>query len=331
MNDSNEISQRVAEFLQEEFPHGYAPERVTQLQGDASTRQYFRFRQIDQSLVLAVYPDLFDPEDFSYQQIHDLFQEIALPVAKIITLDPERGLVLQEDLGDESLEKRLSVADGGERRDLLLAAIDHIVTIQGEGTKALRPAYQASELTFDQEKLNWELLFFRRHYLEDHRRLKQVDDHQLRAEFDQLTEELAGLPRCLCHRDYQVRNLMLKDGTLYITDFQDARWGPFCYDLASLLKDSIELDEEEVGHCRDYYFSQGIFPDEPQDFLRQFQLMCIQRLLKALGTYGYQISVCGKNIYRKYVPGSLKRALDSLQSIPEFPYIQSVIEKELES
>lgn len=331
MNDSTSIFKRMTEFLQEEFPQGYNPENVSPLQGDASTRQYFRFYDNDQSFVLAVYPDLFDPEDFNYRQIHDLFQEIALPVARIITLDPKRGIVLQEDLGDESLQNRLSVADATERRRLLLAAIDHIVTIQGEGTKALRPAYQASGLFFDQEKLNWELLFFRRHYLEDHRRLNQIDENQLQAEFDRLTEELAGLPRCLCHRDYQVRNLMMKDGTLYITDFQDARWGPFCYDLASLLKDSIELDEEEIGQYRDYYLSQGTFPDSPQKFLRQFQLMCIQRLLKALGTYGYQIAVCGKDIYRQYVPGSLQRALDSLQSIPEFPYIQSVIENELET
>jgi hypothetical protein len=330
VNDSTAIAQRVAEFLQEEFPHGYNPENVSRLQGDASTRQYFRYQENDRPFILAVYPDLFDSEDFNYQQMYDLLQEIALPVAKIMTLDSKRGIVLQEDLGDESLQQRLSVAGATERRHLLLAAIDHIVTIQGQGTKALRPAYQASSLAFDQEKLNWELLFFRRHYLEDHRQLTQVDEDQLRAEFDRLTAELAGLPRCLCHRDYQVRNLMLKDDTLYIIDFQDARWGTFCYDLASLLKDSIELDEQEVEHCRDYYLSQGIFPDEPQDFLRQFQLMCIQRLLKALGTYGYQISVGGNDIYRKYVPGSLQRALDSLQSIPEFPYIQSVIKRELD-
>jgi aminoglycoside/choline kinase family phosphotransferase len=329
MSDSTEISQRLAEFLQEEFPDRYNPENVTRLQGDASTRRYFRYRKKDQSFILAVYPDRFDSEDFTYQQVHDLLEEISLPVPKIITLDPDRGIVLQEDLGDESLQQRLLKADATQRRRLLSAAIDHIVVIQREGTKALRSETQASRLAFDQEKLKWELLFFRRHYLEDHRRLNPVDENQLGAEFDRLSLELAGLPRCLCHRDYQVRNLMIKDTTLYITDFQDARRGPFCYDLVSLLKDSIELEEAEVEHYQNYYFDQGVFPDKPQEFRRQFQLMSIQRLLKALGTYGYQIAVSGNDIYRQYVPGSLRRALVSLQSIPEFPYIQSIIEKDL--
>ena len=331
MSVSTAIFKRVEEFLQEKFPQEYTPDQLARLQGDASTRQYFRYRENDQSFVLAVYPDPFDPEDFNYRQIHDLLQEIGLPVPKIITLEPKRGIVLQEDLGDESLQRRLSVADQAERKHLLSTAIDYIVTIQGEGTKALRPEYQASGLAFDQEKLNWELLFFQRHYLEDHRRLNQVDEDQLRAEFGRLTAELAGLPRCLCHRDYMVRNLMIKNDRIYITDFQDARWGPFCYDLASLVKDSIELEEEEVQEYQDYYLGRAALPDSPQDFVRQFQLMCIQRLLKALGTFGYQIAVRNNDSYRQYISGSLQRALASLQFIPEFPYIQSVIEKELES
>ena len=330
MNDPAEIFKRVAEFLQAEFPQGYDPDHVTPLRGDASTRRYYRFRDNDQSYVLAAYPDLFDPEDFNYQQIHDLLHSIALPVPKILALDPERGIVLQEDLGDESLEQRLALANAPQRKILLLRAIDHIVTIQGEGTQALRPDYQASGLAFDQEKLNWELRFFGRYYLGDHRHLK-LDEDQLGKEFDRLTSELAGLARCLCHRDYMVRNLMIKNDRVYITDFQDARRGPFSYDLASLLKDSIDLAEEEVEEYRDYYLSQGTFPGDSRDFLRQFQLMSIQRLLKALGTFGHQIAVRGNDIYHQYVPGSLRRALDSLQSVPEFPYIQSIIEKELES
>ncbi|MEE8348865.1 MAG: phosphotransferase [Acidobacteriota bacterium] len=330
MSDSTPILRRVQQFLQQEYSRDYTSAKVTPLPGDASTRQYFRYQGSEQSFILAVYPDGFDREDFSYHQIYELLRGIGLPVPKIITLDPKRGIVLQEDLGDELLQHTLGTAPPTQRKHLLSTAIDHIVTIQRDGPEALRPEYQASELVFDQEKLNWELLFFRRHYLGDHRRLSPIDDHQLRAEFDQLSAELADLPHCLCHRDYQVRNLMVKDDILYITDFQDARWGPFSYDLTSLLKDSIELTEEEVRHYQAYYLGQGTFPDGPQEFLRQFQLMCIQRLLKALGTYGYQIAVAGKDIYGQYIPGSLARVLDALQSVPEFPYIQSVIEKELD-
>ncbi|MDA2933738.1 phosphotransferase [Acidobacteria bacterium AH-259-D05] len=327
MTNSFPIPPQVTEFLQREFSPGYNPSNVNKLPGDASTRQYFRYQTpTGESFILALYPKPFDPENFNYRQVYDLLQQISLPVPKIIALDSELSIVLQDDLGDESLQRKLLVADKGERNELLSAAIDHIVTLQQEGTKALKPEYQASGLAFDQEKLNSELLFFRRHYLGDYRQVELLNEDQLTDEFDKLTAELAGFPRCLCHRDYHVRNLMLKDGKIYITDFQDARRGPYCYDLVSLLKDSIELDEQEIDQYQDYYLNRAALPTIPQDFSRQFHLMCIQRLLKALGTYGYQIRVCGNHIYRQYIPGSLHRVLLSLQSIPEFPYIQSIVQ-----
>ena len=122
---------------------------------------------------------------------------------------------------------------------------------------------------------------------------------------------------------------MLKDGKIYIIDFQDARQGPCSYDVVSLLKDSIELDTQEVDEYRDYYLSRASLTRKVGDFVRQFHLMCIQRLLKALGTYGFQITERGNDLYEQYVSGSLQRVLLSLQAIPEFPYIQRIVEGSL--
>ena len=330
MTDLPPIPQRVMEFIQREFSPSPDHGSVSKLPGDASTRQYFRYQaESGECFILATYPGPFDPENFNYQQVYHLFRQIGLPVPEIITLDAELGIVLQEDLGHESLQQRLLVTNETERKKLLCAAIDHIVTIQREGTKALKPEYQASQLALDREKLNSELLFFQRHYLGDYRRLELTDESALVEEFSRLVAELDHFPRCLCHRDYQVRNLMLKDQKIYITDFQDARWGPYCYDLVSLLKDSIELEAQEGEQYQDYYLNRAALPEGVQDFTRQFHLMCIQRLLKALGTYGYQITVRENGIYRQYVRGSLQRTLLSLQFIPEFPYIQSIVEREL--
>ncbi|MEE2821387.1 MAG: phosphotransferase [Acidobacteriota bacterium] len=330
MNDFSVISKRVVSFLRDEFASQYDPDCVVQLRGDASTRQYFRYHEKNRSFILAVYPDPFDLKDFNYQQMYDLFQKIKLPIPAIHTLDSDRGIVLQEDLGDESLQKRLLVANATERKRLFLASIDHIITIQGKGTRSLKPEYQASSLVFDQDKLNQELVFFLHHYLEDYCQINVLDKNRLREEFNRLTAELADLDRCLCHRDYTVRNLILKNNTVYIIDFQDARWGPFSYDLASLLQDSVELDQEEIHQYCEYYLSRAVLSEKPGDFLRHFRLMCIQRLLKALGTYGHQSTAYGKHVYRQYIPGSLRRVLDSIRFIPEFPYTQFIIEKELE-
>ena len=323
-----EIQQRLMDFIEREFHFGYNDSQLNRLAGDASERQYFRYRsQFGEAVILTAYPEPFDPYTFTYQQVYHLLREIGLPVPEIIALDGELGIVLQEDLGDESLQDRLLTAAEKERRELLHQAIDHIVTIQQEGTKALKPEYDASVLAFDEEKLNSELLFFHRHFLGGYRGLKVAKEESLMEEFTRLAAELAGFPRLLCHRDYHVRNLLLKDGKIYIIDFQDARQGPPSYDVVSLLKDSIELDTQEVDEYRDYYLSRASLTRKVEDFVRQFHLMCIQRLLKALGTYGFQITERGNALYQQYVSGSLQRALLSLQAVPEFPYIQRIVEE----
>jgi aminoglycoside/choline kinase family phosphotransferase len=325
-----EIQQRLVDFIERELNFEYDASQLNRLAGDASERQYFRYlSKAGEALILTTYPEPFDPDTFSYQQVYHLLSKIGLPVPKIIALDGELGIVLQEDLGNESLQDRLLTAAGKERRDLLHRAIDHIVTIQQEGTKALKPEYEASVLAFDEEKLHSELLFFQRHFLGGYRGLKVSREENLMEEFTRLSSELAGFPRLLCHRDYHVRNLMLKDGKIYIIDFQDARQGPCSYDVVSLLKDSIELDRQEVNEYRDYYLNKAPLDRKAGDFVRQFHLMCIQRLLKALGTYGFQITERDNDLYQQYVSGSLQRALLSLQAVPEFPYIQRIVEESL--
>ncbi len=325
-----EIQQRLMDFIEREFGPGTNPSHVNRLAGDASERQYFRYQiQSGEAVILTAYPEPFDPDTFAYQQVYHLLREIGLPVPEIIALDGELGIVLQEDLGNESLQDRLLTAAEKERGELLHQAIDHIVTIQQEGTKALKPEYAASVLAFDEEKLNSELLFFHRHFLGGYRGLNVTKEESLMEEFTRLSTELAGLPRLLCHRDYHVRNLMLKDGKMYIIDFQDARQGPPSYDVVSLLKDSIALDTQEVDEYRDYYLSRASLTRKVEDFLRQFHLMCVQRLLKALGTYGFQITERGNALYQQYVSGSLQRALLSLQTVPEFPYLQRIVEGSL--
>ena len=329
------VEERLANFLRREFQPAYDEDKVSSVRGDASFRRYFRyFSHSDESFILAAYPEPFNEENFTYRQVHDLFREVGLPVPRILAMDGELGIVLQEDLGDQLLQRKLSGVVSLRGKALLLSAIDLLVTVQLEATAALRPEHEASRLAFDEEKLDWELAFFRRHYLGSYRRQQgkthSPSESALGEEFSRLVSELAAYSRVLCHRDYHVRNLMVQEEKLYIIDFQDARLGPPSYDLVSLLKDSIELSSEEIEEYTDYYLARARLSDSHPEFERQFHLMCIQRLLKALGTYGHQIAVRHNPIYAQYVDGSLRRVLLSLQTIPEFPYIRSIIEKELE-
>jgi len=291
------------------------------------------------SYILAAYPEPFDPGNFSYSQIYDLLQSIEIPVPEIVGIDGNLGIVLQQDLGDESFQRTLIKADEKQKKLLLKDAIGLIVRMQEKGTGVFKPEYEGFQLAFDEEKLKWELEFFQRHYINNYRKLNLTRESQLSKEYSSLAAELAGYPRVLCHRDFHVRNMMVHNGILYVIDFQDARWGPPSYDVASLLKDSLELDLETIDELMEFYLNRARSSDslstldkfEIDDFRQQFNLMSIQRLLKALGTYAYQIVVRENFIYEQYMAGSLHRLLLSLDAIPEFPIIQGIVKNELKA
>lgn len=321
---------RLMLFVRREFETEDDNCRIQKLLGDASSRQYFRLSERSgRSYILAAYPEPFDRHHFSYLQICGLLEEIGVPVPRVLAVDGDLGVVLQEDLGDVSLQQALLTLSSGRRLARLREAIELILLIQREGGSRLNPDWEASQLAFDRDKLLWEFHFFTRHFLGNYLKRPATAAEPLEAEFVEIAEELAAAPRVLCHRDFHIRNLMIHDGRLHLLDFQDARWGPPSYDLASLLKDSIELDTEEVESLVDYYLVRSKLNQAPPSFRHQFHVMVVQRMLKALGTYGYQIAVREHFIYEQYIAGTLRRALLSLAQLARFPQIQRLVEREI--
>ena len=146
-----------------------------------------------------------------------------------------------------------------------------------------------------------------------------------------IVEELAAEPRVLCHRDYHSRNLMLHDGRLVVIDFQDARMGPDTYDLASLVRDSyVDIDDVEaaayVAYFRDLRARRpGAAPESTEAFQRRFDLMSLQRGLKALGTFGFQASVKGNTSYLVSVPRTLAHVGRTLRRYPRFARLHTLL------
>ena len=122
----------------------------------------------------------------------------------------------------------------------------------------------------------------------------------------------------LCHRDYHSRNLMLHDGSLYIIDFQDARMGPDTYDLVSLLRDSYVDLSAAAGRRADRVFpgAQGRGRADEPEFRRRFDLMALQRNLKALGTFGYMTTSRNNTVYIQYIPRTLAYVKANLAKYP---------------
>ena len=210
-------------------------------------------------------------------------------------------------------------AEPGRQEELYREAVDQVARLQ---LKAVQEAQKADcfRIAFDIEKLSWELHYFLKHFLEGHRgaNLTVEDRATLSEAFHQLSQEIASWPRVLCHRDYHSRNLMLHAERLFWIDFQDARMGPATYDLASLLRDAYVDVPEELQEQLKERFRQEAAPDEPREvFRRRFDLMCVQRNLKTLGTFGFMATVRSNPVYLPYIPRTLAHARHNLSRYPE--------------
>jgi aminoglycoside/choline kinase family phosphotransferase len=322
----------VASFLAETRGKAACGVEVTPLSGDASTRRYFRMREGEKTHVLALYPEPFLPEELSFVSVHGLLDAWRVPVPSIVERDGSRGILVLEDLGDLTLQEVLKDASASRWEVLYREALDHLALLQREGARGPQRA-PCFQIAFDIEKLSWELHYFLKHFVEGLRGADlTVEDRATVSEgFHALAAEIASWPRVLCHRDFHSRNLMLHRERLFWIDFQDARMGPATYDLASVLRDAyVDVPEDLVAALAEE-FRQKAAPDESREvFLRRFELMSVQRNLKALGTFGYMATVRNNRVYLPYIPRTLAHARRNLGRYPELAGLLRTLSRHVE-
>lgn len=311
------------------------PVRIEPLTGDASTRTYYRAHHVDgSSAVVMVMPNPGAREEDDFLDIQRFLEGLGLPVPQVYEYYPEESIVLLEDLGDELLERVLDRASDAQRADLYRRAVDILVELRRR-TDAADPADSrcaAFVRAFDEAKLMWEMDFFCSHFV---RGLCNIEPSAaaaatLREFFHTICGLLAAEPTVFAHRDYHARNLLIHRGDLVMIDFQDARMGPAQYDLASLLRDSyVSLPAALVDELIDRYRSAADPPGDPsaERFRFVFDVMSLQRNIKALGTFGFQTSVKGNSRYLSSIPRTAGYIAENIEKYPQFgPYV-SVIQE----
>jgi aminoglycoside/choline kinase family phosphotransferase len=307
--------------------------RIVPLTGDASDRRYYRVLLTDgESLVLALHAGPIDYATLPFANVAELLHQVPLPVPRILGHSNDEGVLALEDLGDVTLQAHLGAAPTTEHAALYREAVALIELLQRRGQELASNRYVPYGIAFDVEKLVWELDFFLRHFVEGYRGvvLSAAEREALAAEWNAMAGELAAEPRVLCHRDYHSRNLMLHGGRLHIIDFQDARMGPDTYDLASLLRDSyVDLTDRELDDLIAYFLALKGGSDAAH-FRRRFDLMALQRNLKALGTFGYQTIARGNPVYIQYIPRTLRYARTTLDRHPRFARLREVLAGHIE-
>ena len=321
------IDERVAEYLRRAnlVP---AATRVEPLHGDASSRAYVRVAAPDRPpVVLALHPEPFVPGSLPQIVVGAMFGRLGIPVPAVLDEAADLGILAVEDLGDETLQSWMA---GGADRDpapLYREAIGYLAALQTRGASLRDEGALPFTLAFDTAKLTWELDFFRSEFLEAHRRIRlsRAASEALARELAAIAEELAAEPRVLCHRDYHCRNLMVRDGGLVVIDFQDARLGPGTYDLVSLLRDCYVDLPDDLTAALTRRFLDAVPAQRTRDFQARFDLMSVQRHLKALGTFGHQLARLGRGRFAEPVPRTLAQLRRTLRAYPRFERLRELL------
>jgi aminoglycoside/choline kinase family phosphotransferase len=293
------------------------PLEIQPLAGDASTRLFYRCKRPDGSTMIVMdYGAPFEGEndDILLQRI---FVAAQLPCAEILAIHPCPGFLVWSDLGTQMLEQSLIGATDVTPPESWLAAIRLAAEIADRGSPVLANSSRRDGPTLDAERFRFEMDFFVTHFMESYLQ-SGPPPSALKGALHRLAEEAAQTPRAVfCHRDFHSRNIVLSEqGRLALVDLQDARWGPDSYDLASWLYDAyIQRPDPWVEIGIRTYLSALDHPPDPHAFEQRLIRVSSQRMLKALGSFGYLASKRKKQHYLEGVPRTVSR-LRSL--LPEF-------------
>ncbi len=295
--------------------------------GDASFRRYFRVAVAGNSYVAMDAPP--EKEDTSpFIRMADAFESIGLNVPHIHARELQQGYLLLGDLGSVLYLDQLNESNVDR---LYGDALGALVTIQACGPREQLPDYDRALLMQEMELFrDW--LLGRQIGL----KLSATENAMLDQTFAFLADSALQQPRVCVHRDYHSRNLMVTEKhNPGILDFQDAVLGPVTYDLVSLLRDCyISWPRAQVEAWVLGYFElavqSGVLQKEHEDqFLRWFDLMGVQRHLKASGIFARLNQRDGKPGYLRDIPRTLHYITDLMGVYPELVKLGEMIQKRI--
>ncbi len=293
---------------------------------DASFRRYFRVTPAGESFIVMDAPP--DQENVEpYVEIARMLERVGLNAPRVIARDAARGFLLLTDLGATTYLAQL--ADPARAEVLYADAIDALVRLQSRGRS------MALELPpYDERLLRFEMSLFTDWLLSRHLgiKLSPAETAQLQSVLDRLVENALEQPRVFVHRDYHSRNLMVcEQDNPGVLDFQDAVCGPLTYDLVSLLRDCYVVWPAEQVDAWALAFrgkagAAGLdVGGSDAQFLRWFDLMGVQRHLKASGIFARLWHRDGKPGYLTDVPRTLDYILQAGARQPDLDDLARLI------
>lgn len=309
---------------------GVAAETITELPSSGSNRRYFRLTGT-QNLIGVYGTSIEENNAFLYMAAH--FRKKGLPVPEVYCVSADKTCYLQEDLGDtllfNAIEKgRTTSVFSEEEKELLRKTIRLLLAIQFAGADGFDFSHCYPQPEFNQRSILWDLNYFKYCFLKATGLEFQED--KLEDDFQKMSDVLLrSSSATFMYRDFQSRNVMIKDDKPWFIDFQGGRKGPFFYDVASFLwqakaqyPDTLkkELLEEYIDALCKYK------PVDREYFFSQLHHFVLFRTLQVLGAYGFRGYFEKKPHFIQSVPYAIENLRQLLRDeYPEYPYLCSVL------
>ena len=252
-------------------------------------------------------------ENVAYLEFSKHFLRHGLPVPEIYAEDLDHGAYLEEDLGNTTLFQFLTKNRVGDQIappaiDAYRKVVAVLPRFQVEAGRDLNYSVCYPRASFDEQSIAWDLNYFKYYFL----KLAGIafNEQALEDDFRHLTDFLLSADRdYFLYRDFQSRNVMLRDGQPFFLDYQGGRKGALQYDIASLLFDAkADLPPALRQQLLDSYLDQlaGHIPLDRDAFLRHYYAYVLIRIMQALGAYGFRGLYEGRPVFVQSIPYALK-------------------------
>ncbi len=288
------------------------------LERRGSDRTFFRvnWNQQNDSAILIHY----DPkrlENTYYADIAAFLRDIQVPVPRMILHDPTASLMVMEDLGDKDLWS-FNKTPWKTRRILYQKTLVIIHRLHSFPETNFPSTPVKLIEGFGPDLYRWERNYFKDHFVRDVCGI-EIDhpfEGKLEVELSKLAERLSATKRCLMHRDLQSQNVMIRDGKPFLIDFQGMRFGNPLYDLGSLLYDPyVNLSNKQQEELLSFYYDFSKRDVDWTVFQNNFWEASAQRLMQALGAYGFLGLKKGFKPFLEHIPAGLHHLLDATSRV----------------
>jgi N-acetylmuramate 1-kinase len=305
----------------------------TRLPADGSRKIFYRLRSDRESYIIMINPPVTEnaeKENLSFLKIGNHLFEKKIPVACIYKYDLANGWFIIEDLGTKDLQT--AFAHSHNIIPLYKKIIELLIHMQFEGRKGFNLTWCYHTKKYDRFIMErFESDYFLTYFLKGIHGLTQGLD-ELKFSFKHLSYNASRADNnFFLHRDFQSRNLMVKDNKIGVIDWQGGRLGPLQYDLASLLIDPyVMLKNEEQMVLYDYYMTLLVkrLSGISTLFSKHYPYIAVQRNLQILGAFSYLSKVQGKSNFLSYISPSLQSLDFLLRKIgdPQLDALKKIVE-----